>query len=143
MLKIITCLISSTVPYRAILFSNLWGFLSLMSLSTSAGAVFIYITDFGGTAAYIAWAAITFTQLRVRAAAKLQGIDRKTFPFVAPGRSWIYWANFVFNIFILLIQGFTVFETPFDYKAFIACYISIPLFFVMFFGYKWWFKTRW
>lgn len=136
-------LTSFKVPYRAILFSNLWGFLSLMSIKTSSGAVFTYITDFGGTAAYIAWASITLVQLRVRAAARVQGIDRKQFPFAAPGGSWVYWLNFAFNIFLLLIQGFTSFERPFNYKTFIACYISIPLFFVMFFGYKWWFRTRW
>ncbi|OKL61412.1 hypothetical protein UA08_03686 [Talaromyces atroroseus] len=134
---------SRGVPYRAILFSNLWGFLSLMSMKTSSGAVFTYITDFGGTAAYIAWASITFVQLRVRAAARAQGIDRKTFPFVAPGGSWVYWLNFAFNLFILLIQGYASFETPFSYQTFIACYISLPLFFVLFFGYKWWFKTKW
>ncbi|KAL4781530.1 AAT family amino acid transporter, variant [Aspergillus varians] len=134
---------SRGVPVRAIIFSNLWGFLALMSLRATTGEIFTYFTSFGGTAAYIAWASITFVQLRVRAAAQAQGIDRKTFPFTAPGGSWIYWVNFVFSVFILLVQGFTAFEKPFDHKAFIASYISIPVFFVMFFGYKWWFKTKW
>lgn len=114
-----------------------------MSLRTSSGAVFTYMNSFGGTAAYIAWASIIFVQLRVRAAARAQGIDRHTFPFIAPGGSWVYWLNFAFNIFILLVQGFTAFEKPFDHKVFISSYISIPLFSVMFFGYKWWFKTKW
>ncbi|KAJ5603285.1 hypothetical protein N7537_006241 [Penicillium hordei] len=128
------------VLYPAIIFSNMWGFLGLMSLQTTAGSLFSYFTSFGGTAAYIAWAAITFVQLRVRAAAKKQGIDVKSFPFKAPGHILIYWSNFFFNIFLLLIQGFTVFEAPFNYKSFIASYISIPVFFLMFVGYKWWFK---
>ncbi|KAJ5896954.1 uncharacterized protein N7473_006353 [Penicillium subrubescens] len=131
------------VPYVAILFSNMWGFLGLMSLQTTAGSLFSYFTSFGGTAAYIAWAVITFVQLRVRAAAKRKDIDVKTFPFTAPGHISIYWGNFLFNIFLLLIQGFTVFETPFNYQSFIASYISIPVFFAMFGGYKWWFKTKW
>ncbi|CEJ61161.1 hypothetical protein PMG11_09701 [Penicillium brasilianum] len=131
------------VPYVAILFSNMWGFLGLMSLQTTAGSLFSYFTSFGGTAAYIAWAVITIVQLRVRAAAKRKDIDVKTFPFTAPGHISIYWGNFVFNIFLLLIQGFTVFETPFNYQSFIASYISIPVFFFMFVGYKWWFKTKW
>ncbi|CRL29067.1 Fungal transcriptional regulatory protein, N-terminal [Penicillium camemberti] len=131
------------VPYPAIIFSNMWGFLGLMSLQTTAGSLFSYFTSFGGTAAYIAWAAITFVQLRVRAAAKKQGIDAKEFPFKAPGHILIYWGNLFFNIFLLLIQGFTVFEAPFDYKSFIASYISILVFFLMFIGYKWWFKSKW
>lgn len=121
----------------------MWGFLGLMSLTTTAGSLFSYFTSFGGTAAYIAWATITFVQLRVRAAAKKQNIDIQTFPFTAPGHTAIYWGNFFFNIFLLLIQGFTVFETPFNYQSFIASYISIPVFFALFFGYKWWFKTKW
>lgn len=114
-----------------------------MSLTTTAGSLFTYFNGFGGTAAYIAWASITFVQLRVRRAAKKQGIDRSTFPFTAPGRTWVYWGNFVFNLFLLLIQGFAVFETPFNYQEFISSYISIPVFFILFFGYKWWFKTKW
>lgn len=121
----------------------MWGFLGLMSLQTTAGSLFSYFTSFGGTAAYIAWAAITFVQLRVRAAAKKQGIDAKEFPFKAPGHISIYWGNFFFNIFLLLIQGFTVFEAPFNYKSFTASYISIPVFLLMFIGYKWWFKSKW
>ncbi|CDM28414.1 Amino acid/polyamine transporter I [Penicillium roqueforti FM164] len=131
------------VPYPAIIFSNMWGFLGLMSLQTTAGSLFSYFTSFGGTAAYIAWASITFVHLRVRGAAKRKGIDAKEFPYTAPGHISIYWGNFFFNIFLLLIQGFTVFETPFNYSLFIASYISIPVFFLMFFGYKWWFKTKW
>jgi amino acid transporter len=57
-----------------------------MSLQTTAGSLFSYFTSFGGTAAYIAWAVITFVQLRVRAAAKRKGIDVKTFPFKALGQ---------------------------------------------------------
>ena len=121
----------------------MWGFLGLMSLQTTAGSLFSYFTSFGGTAAYIAWASITFVHLRVRAAAKKKGIDAKEFPYTAPGHILIYWGNFFFNIFLLLIQGFTVFETPFNYPLFIASYISIPVFFIMFVGYKWWFKTTW
>ncbi|KAJ5351250.1 hypothetical protein N7452_000224 [Penicillium brevicompactum] len=131
------------VPYPAILFSNMWGFLGLMSLQTTAGSLFSYFTSFGGTAAYIAWAAITFVHIRVRTAATRKGIDAKEFPFTAPGHISLYWGNFLFNIFLLLIQGFTVFETPFDYKLFIASYISIPVFFFMYIGYKWYFKTKW
>ncbi|KAJ5935420.1 hypothetical protein N7466_004967 [Penicillium verhagenii] len=131
------------VPYAAIIFSNMWGFLGLMSLQTTAGSLFLYFTSFGGTAAYIAWAAITFVHIRVRAAAKRQGISPREFPFTAPGHISLYWGNLFFNLFLLLIQGFTAFEPPFNYQSFIASYISIPLALVFFVGYKWWFKSKW
>jgi amino acid transporter len=131
------------VPWPAILVSNLWGFLSLMNRKLAAGQVFSYITSVGGTAAYIAWIAIIFVHLRVRAAAEKQGIDVATFPFRAWGSIWIYRANFAFNIFLLFIQGFVVFEKPFDWRGFVACYITLPTFVVLYVGFKWWNKTKW
>jgi amino acid transporter len=131
------------VPWPAILVSNLWGFLSLMNRKLAAGQVFSYITSVGGTAAYIAWIAIIFVHLRVRAAAAKQGIDVATFPYKAVGSIWIYRFNFCFNIFLLLIQGFVVFETPFDWRGFIASYITLPTFAIFYVGFKFWNKTKW
>ncbi|KAF2438213.1 AAT family amino acid transporter, variant [Karstenula rhodostoma CBS 690.94] len=141
--KIFAKTTSRGVPWVAIATSNLWGFLCLMNRTLTAGQVFSYMTSVGGTSAYIAWASIIFTHLRIRAAAKKQGIDVKTFPYRAWGSIWIYRVNFAFNIFILFIQGYTVFKHPFDWRNFIACYITIPTFLLMFFGYKLWFKTTW
>ena len=114
-----------------------------MNRKLSAGEVFKYMTTVGGTAAYIAWASIMFTHLRIRAGAKKQNISVGTFPFKAFGSIWIYRLNFVFDLFLLLIQGYTVFKHPFDWRSFIASYITIPTFVILFVGYKWYFTTHW
>ncbi|KAF4628030.1 hypothetical protein G7Y89_g10120 [Cudoniella acicularis] len=121
------------VPVRAILFSNLWGFLALMNLGTSAGTVFTYFNSVSGTAAYFTWICISFTHLRVRSGAAKQGINPSTFPFRARGSIWLYRGNFAFFVFLLFIQGFTVFEDPFNWRSFIASYITIPTFVLLFF----------
>ncbi|KAI5480380.1 Amino acid/polyamine transporter I [Pseudohyphozyma bogoriensis] len=131
------------VPIRAILFSNLWGFTSLMNNTVSAGAIFSYISSATGTAAYIAWATIVFVHIRIRIAAKRQSVDLDTFPFKAPGHISIYYATLGLILFILLIQGYTAFLNPFNWRDFVADYISFPTFFVLFFGYKWYHKTQW
>lgn len=136
-------LLIRTVPWVAILTSNLWGFLCLMNRKLTAGQVFSYMTSVGGTAAYIAWASIVFTHLRIRAAAVRQGIDPKTFPYRAFGSIWIYRANFAFNVFLLFVQGYTVFKHPFNWRLFISCYITIPTFFILYFGFKFFNNTRW
>jgi len=141
--KIFAIVSKRGVPWPAILVSNLWGFLSLMNRKIAAGQVFSYMMSVGGTAAYIAWIAITFVHLRVRSAAAKQGIDVATFPYKAIGSIWIYRFNFFFNIFLLLIQGFVVFETPFDWRGFIACYITLPTFAILYLGFKLWNKTKW
>jgi yeast amino acid transporter len=131
------------VPYVAILTSCCWGFLALMNLGVTAGQVFTYMTSVGGSAAYIAWSAIIFTHLRVRAGLEKQGISPSSYPFKAFGTIWIYRFNLFLNIFILLIQGFTAFETPFNWRSFVASYIMIPTGVVLFTGYKLYHKTRW
>lgn len=132
-----------TVPYVAVLFSNLWGFLALMNLSVDAGTVFTYFNSVSGTAAYFTWIIIMLTFLRVRSGLKAQGIDLNTLPFRAKGSIWIYRLTFSFFVFLLLIQGFTSFTSGFHYKIFISSYITIPTFIFLYFGYKLYHGTRW
>jgi len=134
---------SLPVPYVAILTSCLWGFLALMNMRVTAGQVFAYMTSVGGSAAYIAWSAIIFTHLRVRAGLEKQGIHPSTYPFRVFGSIWIYRFNLLLNLFLLFIQGFTAFEHPFNWRTFITSYITIPAGIVLFLGYKWYHKTRW
>lgn len=114
-----------------------------MNLKVTAGQVFAYITSVGGSAAYIAWAGIILTHLRVRSGMERQGIDQATYPFRAPGSIWIYRLNLFMNIFILLVQGFAAFESPFDWRSFVASYIMIPTAVIFFLEYKWYHNTRW
>ena len=131
------------VPYVAILTSVLWGFLALMNIRVAAGQVFAYITSVGGSAAYIAWAGIVFTHLRVRSGLDKQGIPQSSYPFRAFGSIWIYRFNLFLCLFLLFIQGFTAFERPFNWRTFVTSYITIPTSAILFVGYKWWHKTRW
>ncbi|RDW88403.1 hypothetical protein BP6252_00435 [Coleophoma cylindrospora] len=131
------------LPYVAILTSCCWGFLALMNMKITAGTVFTYMTSVGGSAAYIAWSAIVYTHLRVRAGLEKQGIHPSTYPFKVFGSIWIYRFNFCLNIFILFIQGFTAFEKPFNVKNFVASYITIPTAVILFVGYKLYHKTHW
>lgn len=114
-----------------------------MNIRVTTGEIFSYMTSVGGSAAYIAWSAIIFTHLRVRSGLEKQGVDPSTFPFKVTGSMWIYRFNLFLNIFILLIQGFTAFETPFDWRTFVTSYIMIPTFVVLFVGYKFYHKTHW
>lgn len=82
-------------------------------------------------------------KVRVRSGLERQGIDKSTYPFRAAGTIWVYRLNLCLNVFILFIQGFTVFESPFDWRGFVASYIMIPTAVVFFLGYKWYHGTRW
>ncbi|RMZ85442.1 hypothetical protein DV737_g852, partial [Chaetothyriales sp. CBS 132003] len=131
------------VPYISILTSVLWGFLALMNLSVTAGQVFEYLLAVGGSAAYISWAGIIFTHLRIRSGLDKQGVPKSSYPFKAFGSIWIYRFNLFLCLFLLFIQGFTSFERPFNWKGFVTSYITIPTSVVLFVGWKLWHKTHW
>lgn len=45
------------------------------------------------------------------------------------------------NLFLALVQGWTTLS-PFDAGTFVDAYILLPLFGIIYAGYKFWFKTR-
>lgn len=134
---------SPAVPYVAILSSCSWGLLALMNMKITAGKLFSYFVSVCGTAAYITWAGIIFTHLRMRAGLEKQEIDPGTWPFRAFGSIWIYRFNLFLCLFILLINGFTSIEPPFNWRNFIAAYITIPTWICLFVGWKVYHKTKW
>lgn len=119
---------SKGVPIYAAILSNLMGLIALINVATGAGTAFTYILDIAGAAAFIAWACIGVTHLRFRRAWKLQGHTPDELPF----RAFLfpYGAYFVtfLNIFLLLIQGYGTFLTPWQPVAFVFSYIIVVLF---------------
>ncbi|EXJ78709.1 hypothetical protein A1O1_09111 [Capronia coronata CBS 617.96] len=134
---------SRGVPVNAIVLSNLFGLISLLNISENAGDVFTYLLDISGAAAFIAWAFIGLTHVRMRAAMKAQNMPTSSLPFVAWGYPYVAWILFGANIFLVLISGYTTILTPFDVKGFVFSYLVIPLFIILYLGYKLWHKTKW
>ena len=127
---------SKGVPIYAALLSNLMGLIALINVATGAGTAFTYILDIAGAAAFIAWACIGVTHLRFRRAWKLQGHSPDELPF----RAFLfpYGAYFItiLNIFLLLIQGYGTFLTPWQPVAFVFSYIIVVLFVGLFVIWK-------
>lgn len=126
------------VPVPAIVFTNLIGLLSLLNISENAGNVFTYLLDISGAAAFIAWAFIGLTHLKMRSAMKAQNMPLSALPFQSMGYPYIPWILFIANIFLVIISGYTTLLHPFDLKGFIFSYLVIPLFLILYFGWKFW-----
>jgi amino acid transporter len=128
------------VPIPAIVFTNLCGALSMMNISTGAGKAYGYIVNLSGVSTFLVWGAISLIHIRFRKAWKVQGHSLDELPF----KSWGYPYNAYFglgaNIFLALVQGWTTLS-PFDAGNFVDAYILLPLFAIIYFGYKFWFKT--
>lgn len=129
------------VPIPAILFTNLCGALSMMNVSTGAGQAYGYIVNLSGVSTFLVWGAISFIHIRFRKAWKAQGHGANELPFV----SFMYPLNAYFglgaNIFLAFIQGWTTLA-PFNAGNFVDAYILLPLFPLIYFGYKFAFKTH-
>jgi amino acid transporter len=129
---------SRGVPVNAILFTNLFGLIALLNISTDAGEVFNYLLDISGAAAFISWAFIGLTHVRMRKAMKAQNMAVSSLPFKAIGYPYLPWIIFVLNIFLVLISGYTTLLTPFALKDFIFSYLVIPVFILLYLGWKFW-----
>ncbi|KAI1851327.1 hypothetical protein JX266_003402 [Neoarthrinium moseri] len=129
------------VPIPAVLFANACGALSLMNISTGAGNAFTYIVNLSGVSTFLVWGSISFTHIRFRQAWKAQGYHTHDLPFTSFLYPWNAYFGLAANMFLALVQGWTTLS-PFEAGRFVDAYILLPLFPIIYFGYKLVFRTR-
>lgn len=129
------------VPIPAIVFTNLFGAISMMNVSTGASEAYNYIVNLSGVSTFLVWASISFTHIRFRRAWAAQGHSPDELPFRALWYPWSAYFGLVANIFLALVQGWSTFA-PFKAGKFVDAYILLPLFGVIYVGYKFAFKTK-
>lgn len=129
------------VPVYAIIFTNLFGALSLMNISTGAGKAYGYIVNLSGVSTFLVWGSISFIHIRFRGAWKAQGYTPDDLPFKSFAYPYNAYFGLAANAFLAIVQGWTTLS-PFDAGNFVDAYILLPLFFILYFGYKFLFKTR-
>jgi amino acid transporter len=128
------------VPYVAVLATASVGLLAFINLSATGGTVFNWFLNITGVAGFISWACISISHIRFMAALRAQGIDRNTLPFKAIWQPWFAWFGLVFNVLIVITQGFTAF-LPWNVTDFFVDYISLILFVLLYAGHKIWTKS--
>jgi yeast amino acid transporter len=129
------------VPIPAIVFTNLCGALSMMNVSTGAGQAYQYIVNLSGVSTFLVWGAISFTHIRFRTAWRVQGHSPSELPFKSLWYPWNAYFGLGANLFLALIQGWTTLA-PFGAGNFVDAYILLPLFPIIYFGYKAVLKTH-
>lgn len=129
------------VPIPAIVFTNLFGTLAMMNVSAGAGAAYNYIVNLSGVSTFLVWGSISFIHIRFRSAWAAQGRSVDELPFKSFWFPWTAYFGLAANIFLALVQGWTTLS-PFDAGNFVDAYILLPLFPIIYFAYKFIFKTR-
>lgn len=129
------------VPIPAIIFTNLFGAISMMNLSSGAGAAYTYIVNLSGVSTFLVWASISFIHIRFRQAWAYQGRFVDDLPFKSFGYPYNAYFGLTANVFLALVQGWTTLS-PFNAGTFVDAYILLPLFVIIYVVFKFWNKTR-
>lgn len=98
------------VPWTALIFCNLFGFISLLNLSSSAGQLYSWLVNITGVATFITWGCICWCHIRFRKALQLQGISLDELPFRAALYPYGAWFGLLGNLFFIFFQGWTCFR---------------------------------
>ncbi|KAK4553235.1 lysine permease [Recurvomyces mirabilis] len=126
---------ASGVPYVAVAFTAAFGLLGFLNESASGGEVFNWFVNITGVAGFISWTCIGISHIAFMRALKARDVSRDTLPYKAMGQPWFTWYGIIFNVIIILTQGFTSFM-PWDTKSFFVAYISLILFAILYGGHK-------
>ncbi|GME69508.1 unnamed protein product [[Candida] boidinii] len=130
------------VPYYACVLMNLTGFISLMNISTGASNAFNYIVNISGVSTFIVWGGISFIHIRFRNGWVKAGRSVDDLPYKSPLFPYIPYYSVFMNTFLAFVQGWSYLK-PFDASNFVDAYIMIPIFFIIFYGAKFYYKTQW
>ncbi|KAK6464820.1 dicarboxylic amino acid permease [Scheffersomyces coipomensis] len=141
--KIFTKTSKRGVPYYGIALNFAFTLLAYMTVSSSAAQVFTYFVNVVSLTGLIAWSCILVIHIRFMAACKAQGIDRtRDLAYKSPLQPYGSYFALTVCVLVIFLKNFTVFlGKPFTYKSFITGYIVLPVFLIMYFGYKFYFKT--
>ncbi|ODV64090.1 proline specific permease [Ascoidea rubescens DSM 1968] len=124
------------IPYYAVAATSAVSLLSYLNVSNSASDVFTWLSNITTVAGFINWGVISITYLRWRKAVMYNGLWDRV-PFKTILQPYATYFAFGFVVVMSLVNGYGVFF-PDNWSAsdFIAAYITIPIFLVLWLGHK-------
>lgn len=131
------------VPYVAVIFTWSFGLLAFLNVSNTGATVFNWFVNISTISGFIAWIIVMVTYLRFRAAFVHNNL-LSTLPYRTPFQPYFtYIVLFVISL-LTLTNGFQVFwPHQFKISNFLAAYITLPIFVVLYLGHKAWYRTPW
>ncbi|MBD7970681.1 amino acid permease [Paenibacillus gallinarum] len=130
------------VPIYALLATGAVGMLAFFSSMFGDGVVYTWLLNASGMCGFITWLGISVSHYRFRKAYIAQGRDLKDLPFRA--RWFPFGPIFALILCMIVIVGqiFTLDLADLGWLDIVATYFTIPLFLIIWFGYKWKYKTK-
>lgn len=124
------------VPYVALLTSFFLSFISYLNCSSSTSQVFRWFANISTISGFIGWSVICVTYLRFRRIIQHHNLTSRL-PYIPWGQPYLIWYSLVSFIVITITNGYEIFfHNNWDVNNFLAAYITLPIFFVLWVGHK-------
>ncbi|TVY00353.1 amino acid permease [Paenibacillus cremeus] len=125
------------VPVAALIATAAIGMLAFFTSLFGDGVVYIWLLNLSGMCGFLAWLGIAISHYRFRRAYVLQGFRLSDLPFKARWFPFGPIFAFVVCLFVMIGQGYAaVSGDAIDFYALLSSYIGLPLFFLVWIGYK-------
>lgn len=129
------------VPWTALILCTAFCGLVFLNVASDGSKVFGWFVNLVSTFGALTWMTILYSHMRFMRGLKAQGISRDDLPYKAPFQPWGNWLAFVSTVIITFFKGFDTF-IPWNVANFITSYIAIPIFLILWWGYKLTRKTK-
>jgi len=136
-------------PITALILTSVVGIgLSFLNVSNTGAIVFGWFSSLSGNAFFLFWLTIFMCNLPWREAMKAQGVDmlNEAYGYRQWGYPFTPIIGFILVFYMLVCSGYTsiwpLSGSP-NVVTFFADYIGIPVFIVMWAGWKLWHRTWW
>jgi len=131
------------IPIYALMATLAVGCLAFLASFFGDGVVYIWLLNASGMSGFIAWLGIAFSHYRFRRAFEAQGLDPQLLPYKA--KLYPFGPLFAFTVCMIVVigQNYSAFMgDKIDWYGILVSYIGIPLFLLLWFGYKIKYKTK-
>ncbi|MBN6185365.1 amino acid permease [Aneurinibacillus sp. BA2021] len=125
------------VPVYALLATTAVGMMAFLASFFGDGAVYTWLLNASGMSGFIAWLGIAVSHYRFRRAYVVQGHDLRALPYRAKWFPFGPIFAFILCMLVILGQNYTAFMgESIDWNGVMVSYIGLPLFLLLWLGYK-------
>ncbi|KNG46596.1 amino-acid permease inda1 [Stemphylium lycopersici] len=124
------------VPYMAVITTWAIGLLAYLNVSNTGAQVFLWFSNISTISGFIAWIVVMITYIRFRKAMAFNNL-LETLPYCTPLQPYLTYFILVVVSLLTITNGFQVFvPANWSVSDFLAAYITIPIFLVLYAGHK-------
>lgn len=141
--KFLAKLNKNGVPVNALIVTSLIGTLAFLASLFGDGVVYTWLLNASGMSGFIAWLGIAISHYRFRKAYVAQGRDLKELPYRS--KLFPFGPIFAFILCAIVILGQNypaLLADKIDWNGILVSYIGLPLFIIVWLGYKFTKKTK-